>query len=183
MAITFPTADARLDWVREKLANDPVWIVKALLDTFARQTHDEQNDETTRHENGVGFGGRDVEILSSFAKQVIRWNQTPERLRTTRFPLSDKQLNLARRLMPKYANQLIRAHSAEFDAKFPVLKKPRNSPNAATSPARSVAEAIDRTRAFRAEHAQPAPQPGYSSDEIDMAGRPKFASDPDRATF
>jgi hypothetical protein len=60
----------------------------------------------TKHHNGVGFNGRDAAILSSFAKQIMSWEATSN----PRYPqpLSPKQFDLARRMMPKYAGQLAR---------------------------------------------------------------------------
>lgn len=78
--------------------------VNALLGLYARQTADEQQSECTAHQNGMGFNGTDAGILSSFAEQVVNkrargWKHGTE--------LSDKQLALLRKKLPKYGRQLL----------------------------------------------------------------------------
>ena len=83
-------------YVRTKLGSDPRWAKHALLKIFEFQTADEQERETTHDHNGVGFTGIDGEILSSFAKQLQRKNW-----------LSDKQMSILFKKMPKYWKQII----------------------------------------------------------------------------
>jgi hypothetical protein len=66
-------------------------IEHALVRLYARQTLDEQASDDTKHRNGRGFTAFDAEILSSFAKQVIR-SPRPEGQK-----LSQKQLAICRR--------------------------------------------------------------------------------------
>lgn len=47
-------------------------IGKALIGLYNRQTADEQQRETTTHENGVGFTGVDGKIGASMAKFYMR---------------------------------------------------------------------------------------------------------------
>jgi hypothetical protein len=84
------------DFVKRKLANDPIWAQQALLKIFEFQTLDEQKSKDTIYHNGVGFNGNDGEILSSFALQF----------RKKKF-LSDKQMAIVFKKMPKYWIQVV----------------------------------------------------------------------------
>lgn len=96
------------DW-KQKLASNPQWAIRGCLAVYAKQTAEEQTAEETRDHNGVGFTGTDAEILSSFAKQIQRWEQEK------RFPspLSLKQLSILHKRMPKYAGQLLKIVQGE----------------------------------------------------------------------
>lgn len=91
---------------KEKIGSDDFWAARAVLAIYARQTADEQQTDETRHENGVGFNGRDAEFLSSIAKQLQERGFTKET--RDRVPLSYKQLAAIRKSMKKYAGQLAR---------------------------------------------------------------------------
>ena len=84
-------------FLREKIADDLGYLLWALLRVYDEQTADEQAAEVTRDYNKVGFTGLDGKILASFAKQFLK-----------RPFLSDKQLALAKKKMPKYAGQLVK---------------------------------------------------------------------------
>lgn len=86
-----------LAFVKVKLSSDPVWAVKALVRIYQEnQTNDEQVNQQTTHDNGIGFSGCDAEFLSSLAEQYLR-----------RGNLSDKQMSFVHKKMPKYARQVI----------------------------------------------------------------------------
>jgi hypothetical protein len=92
--------------IKHNMLHNQQWLCRGILAIFARQTDDEQNVEHTRYHNSRGFNGTDAKILSSFAKQIERWNaETVHRYPT---PLSDRQLAIAARKMGKYAVQLVR---------------------------------------------------------------------------
>jgi hypothetical protein len=80
-------------------------VVRGVEAIYARQTSDERASQTTSHDNGRGFNGRDAGILSSFAKQIQGW-RSADPVTRYRFPLSPKQLGVARRAIFKYAGQL-----------------------------------------------------------------------------
>lgn len=90
--------------IRETIATDTRMVERSLLKLFARQTADEQQAKTTSHSNGMGFNGTDANILSSFAQWVMQGEKKgiPEGKR-----LSEKQLVIARKKLPKYAGQLL----------------------------------------------------------------------------
>ena len=93
------------DEVKANLQANDWWVARATRAIFEKgQTSDEQSAESTRYQNGVGFNGADAQIMSSFAKQVIDWYST-DRPRFP-FPLSPKQLGMARTRIVKYSRQL-----------------------------------------------------------------------------
>jgi hypothetical protein len=97
---------------REKLATNPCWAIRGLLRIFQNQTADEQLDGAVRHNNGIGFTGTDAPILTSFAYQVMK---KLEWVKSKNLPvcwdkmLSEKQMNLVFKKMPKYSKQLLRS--------------------------------------------------------------------------
>ena len=82
--------------LRAQLASNPEKAVRGLMEIYGYQTAQEQRMGTTVEHNGVGFSGCDSEILSSFAEQY-----------KSRGWLSNKQLALVTRIMPRYAGQLL----------------------------------------------------------------------------
>jgi hypothetical protein len=86
-----------LEIVREKLGTDINWMRRALVViTEKNQTSDEQATGDTRWANGIGWNGVDAKILTSFAGQVKKgWK------------LSDKQVAVAQKKLPKYAKQVL----------------------------------------------------------------------------
>jgi hypothetical protein len=85
----------RIALLRKKLATNEAWAIRGLTVIFDYQTAEEQNAEATMLHNGVGFTGADGEILSSFAKQIRAGRK-----------MSEKQMALIFKKMPKYAKQL-----------------------------------------------------------------------------
>ena len=82
--------------VQSLLATNDVAVKRAILAIYARQTADEQSSESTFYHNSVGFSGVDGEIMSSFAKQL-----------KSRGFLTEKQMVIARKKMPRYWKQLV----------------------------------------------------------------------------
>jgi hypothetical protein len=83
------------DFIKNQLATNPTWAVKALVKIYERQTIDEQNSQATKENNGVGFNGLDANILSSFAEQVNKGRN-----------LSVKQMTIVYKKMPRYWKQV-----------------------------------------------------------------------------
>ncbi len=104
--IIFPTIKARLAAIREKLATNEKWALRALTVIYQGQTDQEQSALTTIEANSVGFSAFDAEILTSFAQQVERWERSDP---TRRYPspLSPKQMALLFKRIPKYAQQVL----------------------------------------------------------------------------
>ena len=83
--------------LNKQIASSDNKAVHALMTIYAYQTDEEQSDGHTLDYNGVGFSGVDSQILSSFAEQYH-----------TKGFLSEKQMKLLKRIMPRYASQLLR---------------------------------------------------------------------------
>ena len=82
--------------IRQKLATDNRWLVRALLALYNRQTEDEKDSQAAKYNNCRGFNSADSMILTSFAQQWLRRNW-----------LSNRQLAKMRRLLMKYSKQLV----------------------------------------------------------------------------
>ena len=96
------TIKARQEYVKHKLATDKTWAISGMKLIYSRQTLDEQCEGDTKHENSVGFSGAHAEIMSSFAQQQAKgWN------------LSEKQLKVVFKIMPKYWKQVMSASNDE----------------------------------------------------------------------
>jgi len=83
------------DFIKNQLATNPTWAVKALVKIYERQTIDEQSSQSTKENNGIGFNGLDANILSSFAEQVNKGRN-----------LSVKQMTIVYKKMPRYWKQV-----------------------------------------------------------------------------
>jgi len=86
----------RIHHIKHMVATNKAWALRGLIRIYERQTANEQRvGETTRH-NNVGFTGADANILSSLADQVLAKRN-----------LSEKQMAIVHKKMPKYARQLL----------------------------------------------------------------------------
>jgi len=85
-----------IEQLRQRLASNDRWALRALMRIDQNQTADEQCRETTIERNGIGFTGPDAEILTSFACQYQR-----------RGGLSERQMIILRRRIPAYALQIV----------------------------------------------------------------------------
>lgn len=81
--------------IKDKLANDLVWMERALVVLFERQTLDEQQTDETKHLNGVGFNSSDSRYLSYCAKWVKKGNH-----------LSKHHVEKVGKKLPKYWEQI-----------------------------------------------------------------------------
>lgn len=88
-------------WTKEEiatlLATNDTFVARSTVKIFERQTADEQINDGTSHNNGIGYNGSDAFIMSKFAKFYMEKNY-----------LSTKQLEIARKKIKKYAGQLTR---------------------------------------------------------------------------
>lgn len=87
--------------IKENIKTDIRWTLRTLEVLFSRQTTDEQETLETRHRNGRGFNGNDSEILTSFYYQI----QKRRRYNNPQL-LSEKQVELCKKLLPKYWKQV-----------------------------------------------------------------------------
>ncbi len=83
--------------IAEKIQTDPKWLVAGILAIYKRQTEDEKQTESTDKDNGMGFTGCDARFGSSLAKKLLAG-----------YPLTINQSIAARKMMRKYAGQLLK---------------------------------------------------------------------------
>lgn len=105
------TKAEKLSFMKQMVATNDKWMLKALYTIYQYQTSQEQSNEMTQMENGVGFTGVDGHILTSFAKQFIRKGGVDalatHGIISASYFFSPKQLPILRKKMPKYARQLV----------------------------------------------------------------------------
>jgi len=99
----FETKKARLAWFREHLATDMALAYRGLEIVDSFQTATEHAYGAALDLNGVGWSGVDAEIMTSFAGQ---YRTKRERYGADAY-LSDGQVEILRKKMPKYARQII----------------------------------------------------------------------------
>lgn len=90
------------NFVKTKLATDPIWAQQALLKIFEFQTLEEQKSKDTIYHNGVGFNGTDGRFLTSLALQFKKKRY-----------LSPKQMDFVFKKIPKYWHQVVRISDKE----------------------------------------------------------------------
>lgn len=78
-----------------KLSSNNIWVERAIVALFKRQTEDEKNMGATVHLNSVGFNACDANVGSYMAKYVMSGRN-----------LSGKWLEKARKMAIKYRKQL-----------------------------------------------------------------------------
>jgi hypothetical protein len=107
----FTSKESLVMALKQQISTRDNQALKALVTVFNNQTEDEQMAEDVRVYNNVGFTPFDAEFMTSLAKQYISKNY-----------LSPKQLSYVKKVMPKYARQLIeqaiRDHKIVKDGKF-----------------------------------------------------------------
>jgi transcription initiation factor IIE alpha subunit len=84
-----------VDYIKSQLQNNLQWLERAIVVLYEYQTADEQSTRDTRYTNGVGFNGRDARRMSWYAQYLQRGNH-----------LTGKHVEIAKRVMPKYAKQI-----------------------------------------------------------------------------
>ena len=115
--MTTMTKKALLAALKERLAQDDRWALRALTVVYMNQTADERRVQQTIEHNGIGFSGPDAEILSSFARQYQQ-----------RGSLSPRQMNVLRRKIPSYAGQVARvADTTRLTAVLSCLQSPQSA--------------------------------------------------------
>ena len=90
------TKEALVKGVRSQIYRNDDQAIKALLEIYSRQTAAEQEVETTRNQNGVGFTKNDAGFLTSLAKNYLKYKK-----------LSPKQMQFLKTYIQKYARQLV----------------------------------------------------------------------------
>ena len=88
--------------LQKQIEEKDATAIHALLFIYDKQEEEEQNNERTLYHNGVGFNGTDAEFGSSLARQYRE-----------RGFLSPKQMGFVRKLIRKYAGQIVEIKLAE----------------------------------------------------------------------
>ena len=119
--------------IRAKLETDNVWLERAVIVIWERQTRDEQESHATNHENGMGFTGCDADFLTSMAEWINRGRRPlGERL-------TEKQRVVTRKKMLKYAGQLAKvANERRLAALQASGQQARDALHAAIYPAGTI---------------------------------------------
>ena len=97
MRYEFNSQKKVIEMFKLQLSSNKAWALRGLKVIYDNQTADEKNTATTRHYNNIGFTGADAEFLTSLAQQYERKGD-----------LSDKQMAILYKKMPKYAGQLLK---------------------------------------------------------------------------
>ena len=89
--------------IKELLETNDIAVIRGWIRIYELQTEDEKQTEDTHHNNSVGFTGADGYILTSMMNNYIKWGQ-----------LTEKQFNLIKKKMMKYAGQLAKIANGEI---------------------------------------------------------------------
>jgi hypothetical protein len=98
------------DYIQNKIRTDVRWTIRTIEILFNRQTTDEQKYGQTYVRNGRGFNGRDSEIFTSFYHQIQKRKRVVSsggQLVNFQSLLSDKQLEICQKHLPKYWGQVL----------------------------------------------------------------------------
>lgn len=104
MSDTAQSKQWTVEEIRAKLESDYKWLFRGLIAIYKRQTADEQEAETTNHNNKIGFNGPDARFMSRMARKAMDPNDRG---------FTDKQVFSIRSKMLKYAGQLQRISSGQ----------------------------------------------------------------------
>jgi len=114
------TKKSMKEFICKKLSEDVLWIKKALLLIYSKQTIAEQVNRETIEYNNVGFTGHDSKFLSSVATQIkkqveysVENYNLPENEAIDKAILSEKQLNVLKRVISKYWRQVLESCDTE----------------------------------------------------------------------
>lgn len=87
------------------LGTNDLAVERAVVAIFKRQTHDEQRDSDTKHDNMRGFRANHAPTLSFFARIILKgWNGSPDGRKQVH--LRGLKLEKARRFISQYHRQL-----------------------------------------------------------------------------
>jgi hypothetical protein len=110
--IQLKTKKAKLQFIKKKLNENDIWVLRGLVSIYNQQTKDEKKLLTVKEHNGFGFTRIDAELLSSFAERLISKCEIEKLKSVSNIKISDffseKQELLIRKKLPKYAGQLLK---------------------------------------------------------------------------
>jgi hypothetical protein len=96
--------------IAEKIQTNTKWLHAGILAIYKRQTEDEKQTESTDKDNGMGFTGCDARFGSSLAKKLLAG-----------YTLTINQEIAARKMMRKYAGQLLKVAKEKADLTSPTV--------------------------------------------------------------
>lgn len=82
----------------------PITLFKYVAELFERQMQDEKASNHTSHNNGIGFNGGDAYSLTLAAKW---YHKHKKALATGQMQPEEWQVEKLRKMLPKYAGQLV----------------------------------------------------------------------------
>ena len=91
------------DEIKRLLETNNVAVLRGMLRIYDLQTNDEKAVDETKYNNGIGFNGVDGYIMSKFS---TFYNE--------RKYLTEKQFNMAKKKIMKYAGQLTKIANNEI---------------------------------------------------------------------
>ncbi len=100
------------NYMKKKLSSDRKWAIRALICIYNNQTNEEQIKRKTKYINSIGFNSSDACILTELSKFYLERNF-----------LTDKQLNIVYKRIPKYWNQLWKISNQEKIIEQLIMKK------------------------------------------------------------
>jgi hypothetical protein len=89
-------------YFRNMLATNQDWLERAVLAIDERQTFDERQSQETKHRNAQGWNSADARYGGYLARYIRNGNR-----------LSGSHVEKARRIIRKYAGQLVRIARAK----------------------------------------------------------------------
>lgn len=92
-----------IDFIRDRIRTEDKWLFRAILAIYEKQTYSEQNGHRPEEKNGEGYNKFDIDLMSSFAEQLLKQEKKGEKLF-----LTVTQKKVARNRIMKYASQLLK---------------------------------------------------------------------------
>lgn len=94
------------DYLQELVRTNDRALIKSILVIYERQTDEEKYSGQTTEHNGQGFGKIDAGFFTQIVVQLKHG-----------YPLTDRQMAVARNKMPKYWRQLMQVSKAKMARK------------------------------------------------------------------
>lgn len=95
-----------VNYIENKILTDELWLIRAILALYNKQTYEEKNKERSVIKNNKGFNRPDSYFFSNIAKiiQCVYKYETPKMFYSG--ILSENQIHKCRILIRKYMKQL-----------------------------------------------------------------------------
>jgi len=106
MAATFNSKREIVEKLKKQIVEKDSTAINTLVLVYANQMEDEQRHETVKYHNGIGFKPQDARMGCS----LVKW------YKDKRF-FTAKQMNAVKRMVQKYAGQVVEAKICEGEIK------------------------------------------------------------------